>query len=171
MATTEELLSQILTEFKNFKVAENKPLESKPFDIEAYGKFTISELAAMSKRREAVERLKGFYGSEYSKLTVKELTTGSSNIALPTMVQAQALLSLTNWADMREVCMRAPVPKGSGKTVTTQIITSSGFREWTEGNALAAADPALASRSFTLKPFGDVTTITDLLANTSANCG
>ena len=83
-------------------------------------------------------------------------------------VQAQALLQLTNWADMREVCMRVPVPKGSGKTVTTQIITGAGFREWTEGSALAAAEPTLASKTLTLKSFGDVCTVTDLLANTSA---
>jgi len=39
----------------------------------------------MAKRREAAEKLTGFFNSEYSKLTVKELTTGTSNVALPTI--------------------------------------------------------------------------------------
>jgi len=84
MPTTEELLSQLLIEFKNFKVAENKPLEGK-LDVDAYGRFTLSELVAMGKRREATERLTGFVNSEQSKLTVKELTTSTSNVALPTL--------------------------------------------------------------------------------------
>lgn len=83
-------------------------------------------------------------------------------------VQARALLELANWSDLREVSMIAPVPTGSGKTVDTNIITQPAFAEWTEGSALAAADPTLTKRSVTLKAFGKVTQISDLLANTSA---
>jgi hypothetical protein len=64
--------------------------------------------------------------------------------------------------------MIAPAPKGAGKTIDTQIITQPAFSEWTEGSALAAADPTLTKRTVTLKEFGKVTQISDLLANTSA---
>jgi hypothetical protein len=84
------------------------------------------------------------------------------------MVQARALLELKNWVDARDLCMRAAVSKGSGKTVDTNIITQPAFSEWTEGSALAAADPTLTKRTITMKPFGKVTQISDLLANTSA---
>jgi len=113
-------------------------------------------------------QLKEFYQSEYAQMTVKELLTGTSNIALPTMVQAKAIIVLNNFIDARELCMRATVPKGAGKTVNVQVITQPNYEGWTEGNALSAADPTLASKSITLAPFGKVTQISDLLANTSA---
>jgi len=131
-------------------------------------KLTIDDLSSLSKKTEALEKLRGFYDSEYAKMTVKELLTSSSNVALPNMVQARALLSLTNWVDARELCMRVTVPKGSGKTVDTQIITQPTFSAWTEGSALSAADPTLTKRTVTMLPFGKVTAISDLLANTSA---
>jgi hypothetical protein len=78
------------------------------------------------------------------------------------------MLELANWADLREISMIAPLPTGAGKTVDTNVITQPAFSEWTEGNALAAADPGLTKRTVTIKPFGKVTQISDLLANTSA---
>lgn len=117
--------------------------------------------------KEAEKRLASLYET-YGEMTVKELTTGTSNVALPTMVQARAILEMDNWIDARELCMRAAIPKGSGKTINTQVITMPTYGSWTEGSALTAADPTLASKSITLAAFGKTTLITDLLANTSA---
>ncbi|MCJ7423560.1 hypothetical protein MUP01_04740 [Candidatus Bathyarchaeota archaeon] len=83
-------------------------------------------------------------------------------------MQAKAILELKQWLDLRDICMKAAVPVGSGKTVNTQVITAPSYDSWTEGSALAAADPTLVSKSITLTPFGKVTQISDLLANTSA---
>jgi hypothetical protein len=48
------------------------------------------------------------------------------------------------------------------------VITQPAYSSWSEGSALSAADPTLAKRTITLAPFGKVTQISDLLANTSA---
>jgi hypothetical protein len=152
----------LLDEFRGFaKVREGKA------DYVA-DKMSMREVLAAKQKRQAIEKLGEFYDNGASKKTVKELLTSTSNIALPTMVQARALLELANWADLREINMIAPVPTGAGKTVDTNIITQPTFAEWTEGSALAAADPTLTKRTCTLKPFGKVTQISDLLANTSA---
>jgi len=162
LLTTEELLSSLLTEFKTFaKVQEGKA------DYLA-DKMSMREVLASQQKRSCIEKLGGFYDSDVAKKTVKELLTSTSNIALPTLVQARALLEIANWADLREISMIAPVPTGAGKTVDTNIITQPTFAEWTEGSALAAADPTLTKRTCTLKAFGKVTQISDLLANTSA---
>ncbi len=115
----------------------------------------------------ADERLASLYEA-YGHMTVKELTTGTGSLALPTMVQAKAILEMDNWIDMREICMRAAVPPGAGKTINTQVLTMPTYDDWSEGQVLAAADPTLAEKSITLAPFGKVTLISDLLANTSA---
>lgn len=114
------------------------------------------------------EALAAFYASDAGKMTVKELLTSTSNVALPDMVQAQALLEMGVWSDLREVSMIVNVPKGAGKTIETQVLTASDYDSWSEGSALAAADPTLAKRTITLIPFGKVTLISDLLANCSA---
>jgi hypothetical protein len=137
-------------------------------DLKLYANLTMKEIYDLARKKELTEKLHTFYESDVAKLSVKELLTSTSNIALPTMVQARALLELKNWVDARELCMRAAVSKGSGKTVDTNIITQPAFSEWTEGSALAAADPTLTKRTITMKPFGKVTQISDLLANTSA---
>jgi len=120
------------------------------------------------KISELKETLEGFYASEYANMTVKELTTGTSNIALPTMVQAKVILDLQNFIDLRDITMRVRVPKGAGKTINVQVIKRPDYDDWSEGSALSAGDPTLASKSITLASFGKVTQITDLLANTSA---
>jgi len=114
------------------------------------------------------EKLEEFYQSEYADMTVKELLTGTSNLVLPTMVQARAVLVLKNFIDLREIAMRVRVPKGSGKSVKVQVVTRPDYDSWTEGSALSAVDPTLASKTVTLTSFGKVTKISDLLANTSA---
>ena len=101
-------------------------------------------------------------------MTVKELLTGTTNISLPTLVQARAILVLKNFIDLREIAMRVRVPKGSGKSVEVQVITRPNYDNWTEGSALTAGDPTLAKKTVTLGTFGKVTKISDLLANTSA---
>lgn len=122
----------------------------------------------MTRIEEMKAKLEEFYASEYAHMTVKELLTSTSNITLPTMVQARALLELKNWIDMRLFCERTLVGKGQGKTVSVQHIQQPSYSAWTEGSALSAADPTLASISVTVAPFGKVTLISDLLANTSA---
>jgi len=117
--------------------------------------------------KEADERLSALYET-YGHMTVKELTTGTGNIALPTMVQAKAILAMTNFVDLREVAQRVVVPKGAGKTIETQVFTQPTYADWVEGTAHAAADPTVAKKSITLVPFGKTTLISDLLANTSA---
>jgi len=113
------------------------------------------------------ESLQQYY-SEYGNLTVKELLTGTSNIALPTMVQTRAILVLKNFLDLREIAARYAVPKGAGKSIKVQVVTRPDYDSWTEGSALSAGDPTLATKTITLAPFGKVTQISDLLANTSA---
>ena len=114
------------------------------------------------------EKLEEFYQSEHAEMTVKELLTSSSNLLLPTMVQARAILVLKSRLDLREIANRIRVPKNSGKQVQVQVVTQPDYDTWTEGSALSAADPTLSSKSVTLGTFGKVTKISDLLANTSA---
>jgi hypothetical protein len=137
-------------------------------DLSPYFHLTAREIFAAQKKRSLVEKLRSFNESDAAKMTVKELLTSTSNIALPTTVQARALLELNNWSDLREVCMIADVPKGAGKTIDTQVLTQPAYADWTEGSALSAADPTVAKRTVTLASFGKVTQISDLLANTSA---
>jgi len=120
------------------------------------------------RTEELKEKLNEFYSSEYADMTVKELLTGTTNIVLPTMVQAKVILDLQNFVDLRDIAMRVRVPKGSGKTVNVQVATRPDYDDWTEGNALSAGDPTLAKKTITLASFGKVTKISDLLANTSA---
>jgi hypothetical protein len=51
MPTSEELLSQLLTEFKAFA----KTQENKQPDVNPFGRFTVNELYTMSKRKEAAD--------------------------------------------------------------------------------------------------------------------
>ena len=161
---------QIQESFKSIDDRIGKILEqlATKEDLSPFINLTAREIFAAQQKRSLVEKLKMFNESDASKLTVKELLTSTSGIALPTTVQARALLELNNWADLREICMPADVPKGGGKTFDTQIITQPAYSNWTEGSALAAADPGVAKRTGTIGPFGKVTQISDLLANTSA---
>lgn len=161
---------QIQESFKSIDDRIGKVLETlvSKEDLSPYFHLTAREIFAAQMKRSLIEKLRTFNDSENAKMTVKELLTTTSNIALPTTVQARALLELNNWADLREICMPADVPKGGGKTFDTQIIAQPAYSNWTEGSALAAADPTVAKRTGTIGPFGKVTQISDLLANTSA---
>ena len=161
---------QIQESFKNIDDRIAKVLEqlAGKEDLSPYFSMNAREIYAAQKKRALVEKLRTFSDSDAANMTVKELLTSTSNIALPTTVQARALLELSNWADLREICMIADVPKGAGKTIDTQIITQPTYRSWTEGSALSAANPTLTKRTCTLADFGNVTQISDLLANTSA---
>jgi len=120
------------------------------------------------KIEEIRESLDAFYKSDAAMMTVKELLTSSSNIVLPQAVQAKVLLALKSQIDLRNIAARMVVPKGVGKSLSVQVVTSVEYDSWTEGSVLTAADPSLASKSITLAPFGKVTQISDLLANTAA---
>lgn len=107
--------------------------------------------------------------AEYGNLTVKELLTSTTNVVLPQMVQARAILVLKSRIDLRQyAAVRARVPKGAGKTMDIQIMTQPDYDDWTEGSALTAADPSLSKVTVTIGSFGKVTKISDLLQNTSA---
>ena len=138
-------------------------------DLAPFMNMTAREIYMSQKKRSLIEKMNAFRDTDAGKMTVKELLTSTSAVALPTMVQSQAVLELTgNWVDARELCMLVDVPKGSGITINTNLITMPAFDSWTEGSALAAADPTVATKTITLAPFGKVTLISDLLANTSA---
>lgn len=62
---------------------------------------------------------------QYGDMTVKELLTGTTNIALPKMVQARAILELGVKIDLRQyAASRVRVPRGAGKTVDIQVLTA-----------------------------------------------
>ena len=123
----------------------------------------------MRTLQEARESLQNFADGEAAKRTLKELLTSTTNVALPSMVQAQAMITISNWVDARDLAKIVPIAPGTGKTSTTQLFGSKTYEDWTEGNAIETADPDLTKVVATLKTFGPKgTLITDLLANTSA---
>jgi hypothetical protein len=65
-------------------------------DLSLYGKMTMRELYALANKKKLTEQLHNFYESDYGKMTVKELLTSTSNVALPNLVQSRALLELKN---------------------------------------------------------------------------
>lgn len=105
---------------------------------------------------------------QIGKKTVRELTTGAANIALPTMIVAEAILQMQTMVQLDKYCRIVNVPPGAGKAPKVQVVTAQQYDSWTEGSALSAADPTLASVTLTLADFGKVTQITDLLADSSA---
>lgn len=121
-----------------------------------------------SIKEQLTRTLEGFRASPEGQMTVKELLTTTSNIALPTMVDAAAILEIANWVDARQICKRVAVPKGAGKVAYIQVLTAPAHDDWTEGDAITPADPTVASAYCTLAPFGKGTVVSDLLANTSA---
>ena len=163
----QNLKTGVFEKIKTLEDRINEKIDNKQ-DFAPYLNMTVKEIYAARQKRELLEKLDAFRESDAAKMTVKELLTGTSNVALPTMVQASVLLSLQNWSDLREICDIADVPKGAGKTIETQMLTQPTFDSWTEGSALSAADPTVAKATNTLAPFGKVTQISDLLANTSA---
>lgn len=123
----------------------------------------------MSIKEQLKAQIDGFRNTSLGQMTVKELLTTTSNVALPTMVDARALLELQNYVDPRVFCKRVTLPKGAGKVAYVQVLTAPAPDDWsTEGNAISAADPTVANASITVAHFGKGTVVSDLLANTSA---
>jgi hypothetical protein len=107
--------------------------------------------------------------TEYGTKTVKELleaTTGTSGIALATMVAAKASLTMQTLVQAEKYARTIRVPKGAGKTFHVQRLGAPSYEEWTEGSALSAADVDLGDVSGTLSQFGKVTKVSDLLQYT-----
>lgn len=128
----------------------------------------LREALRFNEMKQIKEKLDGML-AQYGVMTVKELLTSTGSIALPAMVQAQALLVMKSKIDLREyAASRVRIPKGAGKTCDIQVLTAPDYGSWTEGSALSAADPTVAKATATLVPFGKVTQISDLLQNTSA---
>lgn len=144
---------------KKFAELSAEVLKAKPI---------ISESKTKTRLEVIKESYDMFKHSPQAKMTVKELLSTDAGIALPTMVQARAILELKNWIDAREYADVQEIPKGAGKQVTIQKLLQPDYDDWTEGAALQAADPGLSAFTAVVKPFGKVTQVSDLLANTSA---
>src|SRR4030067_839926 len=134
---------RISEKIKTLEQKVNEKIDNRQ-DFAPYINLTVREIYAAQRKKALVEKLQTFQESDAGKMTVKELLTGTSNIALPTMVQAAALIALNNGADLREIANIINVPKGAGKTIDVQLLTQPAFGSWTEGSALSAADPPVA---------------------------
>lgn len=106
---------------------------------------------------------------EFGDKTVKDLleaTTGTSGIALATMVAAKASLTMQTLVRADAEARIERIRKGAGKTFYVQRLGAPTYGTWTEGSALTAADPTLGSVNGTLAQYGKVTKVSDLLAYT-----
>ena len=119
----------------------------------------------MESVKERLEELLSNYGGR----TVRELleaTTGTSGVALATMVAAKASLTMQTLLQADKYARIVRVPEGAGKTFHVQRLGAPAYETWTEGQALTAADPTLGSVSGTLAQYGKVTKVSDLLQYT-----
>jgi hypothetical protein len=80
LPTTDDLLTELINQFKTFTNAQ----EGKTRDS-LTGMISMREVLAAKQKRECIEKLSGFYDSDASKKTVKELLTSTGSIALPTI--------------------------------------------------------------------------------------
>lgn len=117
--------------------------------------------------RETLEQMFHEYGGKTVAEMLQEATTGTTGIALATMVASQASLTMQTLVRADAYARKVRVPKGSGKTFYVQRLGAPSYSTWTEGSALSAADPTLGSVNGTLAQYGKVTKISDLLQYTS----
>jgi len=142
---TEEL-KRLTEEFKALKVHESAP--------------TVNPI------KETLDKMLAEYG-EKTVAELLEATTGTSGVALATMVASQASLTMQTQVRADRYARIERVPKGSGKTFYVQRLGAPTYDTWSpEGNAVSAADPTLGSVSGTLAQYGKVTKVTDLLQYT-----
>lgn len=116
--------------------------------------------------RQKLEEMLTEYGNKTVYEMLHEATTGTSGVALATMVAAQASLTMQTLERADQYARIVRVPKGAGKTFYVQRLGAPTYSTWTEGQSLTAADPTLGSVSGTLAQYGKVTKVTDLLQYT-----
>jgi len=103
--------------------------------------------------------------------TIAELTTSTSNIALPTLVSARVALQIATRKDARSVCRIDPVGPGEGMRHDFQLVAvpaSSYEQTLTEGTDITARDATLSDLYATLIVKGVYTQISDVVARQSA---
>ena len=116
--------------------------------------------------RQKLEEMLAEYGNKTVYEMLHEATTGTSGVALATMVAAQASITMQTLVRADAYARIIRVPPGSGKTFYMQRLGAPTYDTWTEGQAVSAADPTLGSVSGTLAQYGKVTKISDLLQYT-----
>ena len=107
-------------------------------------------------------------GSLLQRSAVKELTSGSSSLILPRLVDARASIKFQTLVQADEVARIQNVPEGTGKTFDIQRIANLSYDTFTEGTAPTATDPTLGNPQGTMAQLGKMTKITSFLQRTSA---
>jgi hypothetical protein len=89
---------------------------------------------------------------QYGKLTVREITSGTSGLALAQLVAARAAIQLATLVDARQFCRVELVPPGGGKTYHFQKVAVPDSFEGTltEGSDFTAVDLTLGDITATL---------------------
>jgi hypothetical protein len=107
---------------------------------------------------------------QYGKLTVREITSGSSGLALAQLVAARAAIQLATLVDARKFCRVEMVPPGGGKTYHFQRVAVPDTFESTlsEGADVSAVDATLADVTATLAIGVVRTDISDLAQRQAA---
>jgi len=123
-----------------------------------------SEIQSPIKQK--LEEMLAEYGNKTVYEMLREAGTGTSGIALATMVAAQASLTMQTLVRADAYARIVRVPAGAGKTFYVQRLGAPTYDTWTEGSAVTAADPTLGSVNGTLAQYGKVTKVTDLLQYT-----
>src|SRR5712664_2170567 len=107
-------------------------------------------------------------GDLLRKSQVKELTSGTSSLILPRLVDARASIKFQTLVQADEVARIQNVPEGTGKTFDIQRIANLTYDTFTEGTAPTATDPTLGNPQGTLQQLGKMTKISSFLQRTSA---
>lgn len=107
---------------------------------------------------------------QYGKLTVREITSGTSGLALAQLVAARAAIQLATLVDARQFCRMEMVPPGGGKTYHFQIvqIPTSFEATYNESGDISATDTTLNDITATLQIIAVRTDISDLAQRQAA---
>jgi hypothetical protein len=108
---------------------------------------------------------------QYGKLTVREITSGTSGLALAQLVAARAAIQLATLVDARRFSRTELVPPGGGKTYHFQrvAVPASSFEgALTEGTDLTAADVTLGDVTATLTVGAVRTDVSDIAQRQAA---
>lgn len=108
---------------------------------------------------------------QYGKLTVREITSGTSGLALAQLVAARAAIQLATLVDARRMARVELVPPGGGKVYHFQKIAvpaSSFEAALTEGTDLTAADVTLTDVTATLTVGAVRTDVSDIAQRQAA---
>jgi len=136
-------------------------------ELKALKTVKIKEASEVqSPIKQKLEEMLAEYGNKTVYEMLREATTGTSGVALATMVAAQASITMQTLVRADAYARIVRVPPGSGKTFYVQRLGAPSYDTWTENQAVSAADPTLGSVYGTLAQYGKVTKISDLLQYT-----